>query len=505
MANGSAGKGCGGPGGGGGGLGDILSMALLQTGVDSLAPTQISMDSNSILNAAANTLDSSLLSTDIGVLTEGLFSTLAMAKGNTVSNKKSCTTNNTSGHATPVTGILAVSKDQDVATPSSLVATHTTLVSSVHTSPPSSVQHTSPPVEVVTPAHLPLTLLPEPPSESEMKTAQLLKAELHNSCMDNDIDLDELLMGDDSCMDDMSLLNVPVDPLQASTSSELFHPLTNSTAPNVTGTNTTPTSVIGVNTQPSLIGVNTGLSGAGLNTPPIVISTRDTLSNNLSSLFTMASTSYLGNLAHLSNSTPTISSNTTSSTIAKETTSALPVVATTHIVSDTTSSVGKAFTSISSTKLHSTSYIATTTTTPPVLPKTSPTPTPSVSLFITPTTTALSGPPKKQVIPSTKLDIAAILREVTKMTPASISASTSSLTNTVSVTVVPSAAVQNALRGGVKTQRVLALTGSLSAKTQLALQRYIHKYVRNTRMVKPETQLSLAVLFTHVHCSHKQL
>lgn len=63
---------------GGGGLGDILSLALEQTGVGAISTPQISLDDpGSLLNAAAGTIDNSLLSSDIGSLTEGLFTSLS--------------------------------------------------------------------------------------------------------------------------------------------------------------------------------------------------------------------------------------------------------------------------------------------------------------------------------------------------------------------------------------------------------------------------------------------
>ena len=61
--------------------GDILSLALQQTGVESLAPPTISMaDSSSILSAAAATINSNLLSRDVEALTEGLLTSLTTTK-----------------------------------------------------------------------------------------------------------------------------------------------------------------------------------------------------------------------------------------------------------------------------------------------------------------------------------------------------------------------------------------------------------------------------------------
>lgn len=60
-----------------GGLGDILSLALEQTGVGVLPTPHVAVeDPTSILSAAAGTIDNSVLSSDIGALTEGLFSSL---------------------------------------------------------------------------------------------------------------------------------------------------------------------------------------------------------------------------------------------------------------------------------------------------------------------------------------------------------------------------------------------------------------------------------------------
>lgn len=67
-----------GGGGEGGGFGDILSQALSQTGVEQFdIPPLVTGDSTSLLNAAAEAIDNSLLSTESSVLTENLFSSLA--------------------------------------------------------------------------------------------------------------------------------------------------------------------------------------------------------------------------------------------------------------------------------------------------------------------------------------------------------------------------------------------------------------------------------------------
>lgn len=65
-----------------GGLGDILSLALEQTGVGSIPTPTISLDDpSSFLTAAAGTIDENLLSSDLNALTEGLFSSLETVRG----------------------------------------------------------------------------------------------------------------------------------------------------------------------------------------------------------------------------------------------------------------------------------------------------------------------------------------------------------------------------------------------------------------------------------------
>ena len=59
------------------GLNDILSLALEQTGVGALPTPHVSVeDPTMILSAAAGTIDNAVLASDIGELTEGLFSSL---------------------------------------------------------------------------------------------------------------------------------------------------------------------------------------------------------------------------------------------------------------------------------------------------------------------------------------------------------------------------------------------------------------------------------------------
>lgn len=59
------------------GLNDILSLALEQTGVGALPTPHVSVeDPTMILSAAAGTIDNAVLASDVGELTEGLFSSL---------------------------------------------------------------------------------------------------------------------------------------------------------------------------------------------------------------------------------------------------------------------------------------------------------------------------------------------------------------------------------------------------------------------------------------------
>ena len=59
------------------GLNDILSLALEQTGVGALPTPHVSVeDPTMMLSAAAGTIDNAVLASDIGELTEGLFSSL---------------------------------------------------------------------------------------------------------------------------------------------------------------------------------------------------------------------------------------------------------------------------------------------------------------------------------------------------------------------------------------------------------------------------------------------
>lgn len=421
--------------GGGGGLDDILSMALLQTGVESVTPTQIPMDSNSILNAAANTLDSSLLSTDIGVLTDGLFSTLGLVKENPVISKPHTVASN-SGGATPVQPSTATNRESSgsnhVVAPS-IVATQPSSVTVPATT--SAVSGQSAMRGLEGPA-LPLI---QPPSESEVKAAQLLKAELHSSCMNDDIDLDELFSGGDAVnadVGDISFLDSAV-----------------STGPSIqtpsTGVPLPPPTSLGSLTNST----NTASGG-----------------DDLSSLLDAAGSQYLESLDPLSVGTCTSSSQQTLASTMVTTTSSAPSANVLAVASVNRSSSPSLPMKATATPLP---MVPTTSTTPTPTPTPSTAPSTSITTPTKSTSTNSTLQLKKSALTTTKLDIAAILREVTKMSPASIAASTSSLTNTVSVTVVPSSAIQNVIRrtGAVKTQKIVSGV-PLVARAPLMLQRY---------------------------------
>ena len=419
--------------GGGGGLEDILSMALMQTGVDSVPPAQISMDSSCILSAAANTLDSSLLSTDIGVLTEGLLSTLAMAKGNTTAGKPP--TVNTSTRSSNSAGLSVVTSQPGVSvapplcetTPSSLAP------SEKLTTPEVAIGKLDTTVVPTQSSPLPLTLA-RPPSESEVKTAQILRAELHSSCMDDDIDLDELLSVGDNMNTEMGHLEGSATTLQTVSSNVPQPPASNQFVGSSSNTNTSSTD------------------------------------DDLSSLLNMAGTQYLESLD------PQLVSDTEQSVLAGQTSSARS----TDSVYDVPSIVNLLTSTTVATTSAPPSLLtkSTTSNTPltPLIPTMSVTPTPTTSPAApstnvthctksTPTTTT-SLPQKKPVLPTTKLDIAAILKEVTQTVPKSSSA----LTNTVSVTVVPSAAIENVLRSLKSQGRISAVP--LVSRAPHVIQRY---------------------------------
>lgn len=424
--------------GGGGGLGDILSMALLQTGVESVPSTQISLDSNSILNAAANTLDSSLLSTDINVLTEGLFSTLAMVKDSPSTSKPqalntstcsnnvdSATPNIMVSEETPTLGVTAPLPVLSTALPTMSLATTQSVCTDVASA------GLAQPLAVVA-----------PPTESEVKTAQLLKAELQN-CMDDDIDLDELLSVGDQVNSDINQLSF----LDANTHSD-FKP------------------------EPSDVSV--------LLNPPTTSSDSSTVGSTSSTSVSNSDTSRLMNvdgsqcLKGMQPQLVNTRSNEENSEPAGEKSSVTPLNRASNAPSvvDLLATAG-----VTSTTLAPSLPVKTTTTTSP--PPPIPSVTPSLTNITKPTTVTTTPNPTKPVLPTTKLDIAAILREVTKMTPASIAASTSALTNTVKVTVVPSAAVANMMKagGGLTPQTLVSLPGKVPlvarAPVTLAGQRYV--------------------------------
>ena len=415
----------------GGGLGDILSMALLQTGVETVPTTQISLDSNSILNAAANTLDSSLLSTDIGVLTEGLFSTLALVKENPAIENKPCAVNKCSA-STSHDDMKTVSVS--VSTSDSTQQQRVTALASTATNNENLIVGAG---ELPTLPHaFPLV---EPPSETEVKTAQLLKSELHNSCLDDDIDLDELLSGAGDGMNvDVPLLEAAVGPsstLEAVSAAPCHSP-------------------------DQTVGTDTGNSNTAV--------------DDLSSLLNMAGSQHLENLPV---SRAPSAGDTTTQSVSTCTLSVGVHAETATVPASSSSSPSTQATTNTSTSTPLLTVTSITTSTSPAAASTNPTQiTKSTATTADKGTSTVAQQPTKMFL--TKLDLAAILREVTKMSPASKAASTSSLTNTVSVTVVPSAAVQNALRGGgggVKAQRVVSLSEGvpLVARAPLTLQRYM--------------------------------
>ena len=419
-------------GGGGGGLEDILSMALMQTGVDSVPPAQISMDSSCILSAAANTLDSSLLSTDIGVLTEGLLSTLAMAKGNTTAGKPP--TVNTSTRSSNSAGLSVVASQPGVSVAPPLCTTPSSLAPSEKlTTPEVAIGKLDTTVVPAQSSPLPLTLA-RPPSESEVKTAQILRAELHSSCMDDDIDLDELLSVGDNMNTELGHLEGSATALQTVSSNVPQPPASNQFFGSSSNTNTSSTD------------------------------------DDLSSLLNMAGTQYLESLD------PQLVSDTEQSVLAGQTSSA----PSTDSVYDVPSIVNLLTSTTVATTSAPPSLLTKSTTShsplTPLIPTMSVTPTPTTSPAApstnvthctksTPTTTT-TIPQKKPVLPTTKLDIAAILKQVAQTMPKSSSA----LTNTVSVTVVPSAAVENVLRSLKSQGRISAVP--LVSRAPHVIQRY---------------------------------
>ena len=408
MAEGNSAGGGGGGVSGGGGLGDILSMALFQTGVDSMTPAQISVDSSSILNAAANTLDSSLLSTDISVLTAGLFSTLA--RENAIKRTNSTNTTATTAQSP------AVSAESKV--PNETAQTSTVYSWGANESSNSGA------------APHPLTLVARPPSESEVKTAQLLKAELQNPAIDDDIDLDELLGGGDSTsvggIDELSLF---------------------------TGAVGSSSSLTSVPSDPFLFTATPPLSGVGSATA------QDPFSSLLGALGPATAA-------------PTASRDTPPS---KPTVVKVPAPPTRSVSQSSTETKTLATSSSSVSLTKATNSTATLSSAPnslvPPAPITSTTVTGITKITRTAAPPPSQPPAKRPVLSTTKLDLAAILREVTKMAP--ITVTTSPLTSTVSVTVVPPSAVLGTggvAGGGVTARRLISLPRGVSVVAR-ALQR----------------------------------
>ena len=81
--------------------GDILSLALQQTGVENLAPPKLGMvDSSSILTAAAATINANLLSSDVKDLTEGLLTSLSTSKASPIASSAGNVSHATQGQWT---------------------------------------------------------------------------------------------------------------------------------------------------------------------------------------------------------------------------------------------------------------------------------------------------------------------------------------------------------------------------------------------------------------------
>ena len=460
MANGGTSK----VGVGGGGLGDILSMALRQTGVESMTSPQISLDSSSILNAAANTLDPSLLSSDIGVLTRGLFSTLAIVR-DSPSKPSLAASGRTSCSIADVT-------PADIATTYSIPLAAPLLEMTCSTGSESAKaaafdrnkqdalsKPSSSPV-----AELPSTSESERPGGDE---AQLVKLQTQNSCMDDDIDLDELLSVGDNVnanISHISLLDMEVGP-----SGDV------STFPSATPVSFDPQSFSAASTG------HAGGSGAAASSAGE--------DDDLSSLLNMAGSQYLESLdpdfiggggGQQDELAGKSSLGTSSSLQVPPSGSVTVAVSLADLLTPVPGASSNGFRNSSSSLPAKT----TTSSTPLLLPTTSPspvTPSPSSSPANVPksTTTAAATTTTPAVVPTTKLDVAAILREVARLAPALTTASTASITNTVSVTVVPSSALANAIRasGLLRPQARVSLPGGVPLVTRAPLaltgQRYM--------------------------------
>lgn len=418
----------------GAGLGDILSMALEQTGVESLAPPQISMDSNSILSAAAGTLDSSLLSSDIGVLTEGLFSTLAMVKE---------------------TPIPLVSNHLSVP----VVATQSGLP--LESTPQAIVQETAAQEAPVLAGAVPMSteapILSKPNPDMGGESLDLrqpvakgegegVKTDTQASTMDEDIDLNELLsVGDDidANINHLSLLGMDVAP-----------PVSTSKTALQSATGPPPLPL-----DPPLPESDTGAN----NDPASSI-------DDLSSLLSITGSQYLESLdpSFIADDS---GKNETNETMNGAKLSPLSSVSTPTLspqpsIADLVNAVTTASNSLSTTNVPSLPPIAATSLIPTATISTSPLTT--ALLPLTTSASVTSSLPVTSTTTTTKLDVAAILKEVTQQKTSSIAASTT-LTNSVSVTVVPSPTALKAI--SQKKATIIPLRGGLPimARPPLAL------------------------------------
>ena len=202
-----------------GGLGDILSMALQQTGVESVTPPSIALDSRSILNAAANTLNSSLLSSDIGALTEGLFSTLAMVKEAPKNlSADSChesiptTTQGARAEIPTVSRLEPITPLSDETSLNSSLAS-TAVQSSLlqpETAPTYSNSLTVSELELDKPEAGRNVMMQQSPFDEIRGGTMPLEPQSSYTCTDDDIDLDKLFSVDESAADQMPLPGMDV-------------------------------------------------------------------------------------------------------------------------------------------------------------------------------------------------------------------------------------------------------------------------------------------------------
>ena len=414
----------------GAGLGDILSMALEQTGVEALQPPQISMDSHSILSAAADTLDSSLLSSDIGVLTEGLFSTLAMVK------------------ETPIP-LVANNLTAPVVTTQSEVPLEST--------PPAIVQETiaqeAPvPVEAV-PMSTEASVLSKPSPVMGGESLDLhqpvakgeaegVKTEVQSSMLDDDIDLNEFLsVGDDidANINHLSLLGMDIAPPVSASESSLQSttgPLPPPLPESDTGTNNDATSSI----------------------------------DDLSSLLSITGSQYLESLdpSFIADNSGKNETNKTKPAVNDVKLSPLssvstPILSPQPVIADLVNSVTTASDSLSTTNVPPLPPIAATSLISTATVSSSPL---TTALLPLSTSASVTSSVPMTSTTTTKLDVAAILNKVTQQVTSSTAASTT-LTNSVSVTVVPS---PNALKGiSQKKPTIIPLHGGLPIVTRTPL------------------------------------